>query len=121
MADFRLRLCSTLAGCTERLRSSILTLLFNPASALAIVLVTPLVAQLSLTVRTDAATCATDCVTRTAMKILIRLEGGKPTQCALLLWCSTRASPPMISHRLYLRIQLPTPHNPRVLKWMLSF
>jgi hypothetical protein len=74
MADFGLRLCSSLAGCTERLRSSILTLLFNPASALAIVLVTPLVTQPSLIVQTNVATCVTDCVTRTAMKILIRLE-----------------------------------------------
>lgn len=118
MADFGLRLCSTLAGCTERLRSSVLTLLFNPASALAIVLVTPLVTQSSLIVQTNVATCATDCATRTAMKILIRLEGGK---LAPLLWCSTRALPPMISHRLDLRIQLLTPHNPRVLKWVLSF
>jgi hypothetical protein len=121
MADLRLRLCSTLAGCTERLRNSIPTLLFNPASALAIVLVTPLVTQLNLVVQTDVATCATDCATRTAMKVLIRLEGGRPTQCAPLLWCSTRVSPPMISHRPDLRIQLPTLHNPRVLKWVLSF
>ena len=50
MADFGLRLCSSLAGCPGRLRSSILTLLFNPASALAIVLVTPLVTQPNLIV-----------------------------------------------------------------------
>jgi hypothetical protein len=68
MADFGLRLCNSLAGCTERLRSSILTLLFNPASALAIVLVTPLVTQPSLIVQTNVATCVTDCATRTGDK-----------------------------------------------------
>ena|SRR5438045_2594996 len=118
MADFVLRLCSTLAGWTERLSSSILSLLFNPASALAIVLVTPLVTQLSLIVQTNVATCATGCVTRTAMKILIRLEGGKACTVVVVF---TKSFPSDDFHRLDLCIQLPTPHNSPVLKWVLSF
>lgn len=48
-----LRLYSPPAECTERLHSSILILLLNPASTLTLVLVTPLVIQFSLIVQTN--------------------------------------------------------------------
>jgi hypothetical protein len=73
-----LRLCSTPAE--QRLHSSILILFLNPTSALALVVMISLVIQSSLIVQTNVPTCATDCATRTAMKILIRLEGGTLTQ-----------------------------------------